>query len=136
MNESYFSRCATWDQMGDQLVVHDSFSPKAPRMITMEPWHQVAFSAADGEHTVEEFIAEMASQYENGAPPGLAQQIQRIISELLNEGIIRLHPTSEQLPPYFKEEYLSQPPEVRKKQMQDDGRSPECVQRSSDGDGE
>jgi hypothetical protein len=106
--------------MDHRLVVHDSFSANAPRMITMEPWHEVAFMAADGEHTVEEFVRHTGSQYEGGMPAGLREQIHGIIEELAAEGILRIHEQPKRLPPYFAEEYFQQPPEVRKAQMEAD----------------
>jgi hypothetical protein len=121
MDDRYFSRAATWYRMGERLVVHDSFSPKAPRLITMEPWHEVAFMAADGEHTVDEFVRHMGSQYEGGMPPGLREQIHGIINELAGEGILRIHEQPKPLPPYFAEDHFQQPPEVRKAQMEADG---------------
>jgi hypothetical protein len=121
MDDRYFSRAATWSRMDDRLVVHDSFSPKAPRMITMEPWHEVAFMAADGEHTVDEFVRHMGAQYDGGTPPGLREQIHGIINELTGEGILRLHERPKPLPPYFADEYTQQPPAVRKAQMEADG---------------
>jgi hypothetical protein len=121
MDDRYFSRAATWNRMHQRLVVHDSFSTKAPRMITMEPWHEVAFMGADGEHTVAEFVRHMGSQYEGGMPRGLREQIHRIISELAREGILCIHEQPKPLPPYFAEEYSRQPPDVRKAQMEADG---------------
>ena len=121
MDNRYFSRAATWSRLDQRLVVHDSFSPQAPRMITMEPWHEVAFMAADGEHTVGEFVAHMGSQYEDGMPSGLREQIHGIINELSAEGILRIHEQPQALPPYFAEEYFEQTAEVRKAQMKADG---------------
>ena len=121
MDDRYFSRAATWNRMDQRLVVHDSFSAKAPRMITMEPWHEVAFMAADGEHTVEEFVQHMGSQYEGGIPPGLREQIHDVITALADEGILCVHEEPRPLPPYFAEEYFQQAPEVRKAQMEADG---------------
>ena len=121
MDNRYFSRAATWSRLDERLVVHDSFSPKAQRMITMDRWHEVAFMAADGEHTVEDFVRHMGSQYEGGMPPGLREQIHGIINELTNEGILRLHEQPKPLPAYFEEEYFQQPPDVRKAQMEADG---------------
>ena len=107
--------------MEDRLVVHDSFSPRAPRMVTMEPWHEVAFMAADGEHTVDEFVKHMAAQYEGGEPQGLRHQIHGIIGTLVDEGIIGIHDAPKALPPYFAEEYFEKDAELRKQQMQTDG---------------
>lgn len=121
MDDQYFSRAATWSRVKDRLLVHDSFSPKAPRMVTMEPWHEVVFMAADGQHTVDEFVRHMGSEYEGGMPPGLREQIHGIINELAGEGIVRIHDQPKPLPPYFAEEYFQQPPDVRKAQMEADG---------------
>lgn len=68
MTDQYFSRAASWHRMGEQIVVHDSLTNQAPRMITMDPWPQLVFSAADGQHTVGQFVEQLAAQYE-GSPP-------------------------------------------------------------------
>ena len=107
--------------MEDRLVVHDSFSALAPRMITMEPWHEVTFMAADGEHTVDEFVNHMAAQYEDGEPVGLRQQIHGIIGTLIDEGILRIHDEPQAIRPYFAEEYFEKDAEIRKQQLQADG---------------
>jgi hypothetical protein len=124
MDAQYFSRCATWHMSQDRLVVHDSRSPKAPRVLTMEQWHEIVFSAADGEHTVAELVATLGTQYEGGAPSSLREQVCSLVSDLVDEGIIRAHAAPAKLPPYYAEEYFAQPPEVRKLQMQRDGLLP------------
>ena len=48
----------------------------------MEPWHEFAFLAADGQHTVGQFVENMASQFEGGQPASLTEQIQQSISDL------------------------------------------------------
>jgi len=124
LNHRYFSRAATWQHLDGRLLIHDSFSPKAPRMVTMEPWHEVVFMRADGEHTIAEFVAHMGSQYESGTPAGLEAQIHGIINELVNEGLLRLHDERKALPPYFADEYTKIPAEMRKAQMEADGLLP------------
>ena len=121
MDEMYFSRTTPWSRLGDQIVAHDSITPQAPRMVTMEPWHQQVFLAADGEHTIGEFVDHMSKLYEGGAPPGLREQIHEIVGVLVDEGILRVHKEPETLPPYIAEEHFEQPPETRKKQMEEDG---------------
>jgi hypothetical protein len=121
MDDKYFSRCATWHPLSaDQITVHDSFSSKAPRMITMEPWHQIIFLAADGEHTVDDFARHMEQQYEV-PPAGLREQIRELVGILVGEGILRLHDKPQALPPYFAEDYFAQPAEVRAEQMRAGG---------------
>lgn len=121
MEHSYFSRCATWHLLENRLVVNDSRSPRAPRVITMEPWHEVVFGAADGEHTVDQFVEQLGKEYEGGPPAGLRAQIVEIIGVLVGEGIVRIHAAPEPLAIYLAENYLAQPPEVRKAQMLADG---------------
>jgi hypothetical protein len=121
VDNQYFSRAATWSRLDERLVVHDTFSPQAPRMITMEPWHEVVFLSADGEHTIDEFVRHMGSQYEGAPPAGLREQIHEIVQVLVAEGILRIHDHPAPLPPDFAEEFSSQPPEVRKAQMEADG---------------
>lgn len=120
-DQAYFSRSATWRQMGDHVMVHDSFSPKAPRVITMEPWHKTVFMAADGEHTIGQFLDEMGAQYEGGTPAGLREQIHGLIAVLFGEGIIRLHSEAKPLPPYFATDAFKQDPQVIAAQMRADG---------------
>ena len=121
MDDQYFSRAATWFRMGDRLTVNDAFSPKAPRVITMEPWHAVVFMAADGQHSIDEFVRHMGAKYEGGIPAGLRAQIHGIINELAAEGILHIHDVAMPLPPHFAEDHFAQPPEVRKAQMEADG---------------
>ncbi|MBX7103580.1 MAG: hypothetical protein K1X57_05840 [Gemmataceae bacterium] len=87
----------------------------------MEPWYEVVFMAADGEHTVGDFVKHMSAQYEGGEPKGLRQQIHGIIGTLIDEGILRLHGDSQTLPSYFSEEYFEKDAEFRRQQMQADG---------------
>jgi hypothetical protein len=121
MDDKYFSRRACWHTTEGQLVVHDTFSDQAPRMITMEPWYAVAFMSADGEHTVADFVAQMAAQYEGGEPAGLREQIHEILGTLVEEGVLRLHDERETLPAYFAEEFYEQNAATREQQMQADG---------------
>jgi hypothetical protein len=130
MDAQYFSRCATWYQMKGRLVVNDSRSPNAPRVITMEPWHEIVFSAADGEHTVADLVATLGREYAGGPPAGLREQVCSLIADLAGEGIVRLHESPVKLPPYYAEEYFAEPAAVRKAQMQADGLIPPDVPSS------
>lgn len=70
----------------------------------MDPWPEIVFLAADGEHTVEEYVREMMMQYEGTPPPGVREQIHRTLNDLVNEGILRLHEEPEPLPPEYAED--------------------------------
>ncbi|WP_309385354.1 hypothetical protein [Cerasicoccus frondis] len=99
-----------------QIAVNDSRSSKAPRVITMEPWHQLIFLAADGQHEIQEFIDHMANEYDP-IPDGLAEQILSLIGVLEGEGILEVSDEKVQLPPFWHEEYFAESPETRKQQM-------------------
>lgn len=121
MDEQFFSRTTTWYRVGDRITAHDSKSPLAPRLVTMEPWYEVVFLAADGETRVRDFVAHLGEQYEGGIPGGLRAQIHEIIGALVGEGLLALHHDLRPLPPYLAEDYLAEPPETRKLQMERDG---------------
>ena len=70
----------------------------------MDPWYEVAFMAADGQQTVGDFIKQMASQYEGDAPVELRQQIIGAISDLVGEGLVRIHDQPESLPRHLARE--------------------------------
>ena len=77
--------------------------------------------AADGEHTVGQFVTAMGAEYVGGAPVGLRAQIHGLVSTLVDEGIVRLHTSAQPLPPYLAEDHFAAPPELRRQQMKDDG---------------
>lgn len=45
--------------------------PHQPRMLTMDPWPQIVFLAADGQKTIAEFIDHLARQYAGTIPETL-----------------------------------------------------------------
>jgi len=94
----YFSRTARFDRMGDKTIAID---PNSPRVITMDPWPELVFGMADGQHTVGELQAHMAGEYKNGPPAGLDEQIVSVVRELEQEHLIRLHDKAVQLPFYL-----------------------------------
>jgi hypothetical protein len=98
LKDQYFVRCAVYDVMGEDIVVGDS---NAPRVITMDLWPKAVFLLADGQHRVSDLISHLASQYENGAPKGLDEQIYEVLKSLEKEGIIRISGKPEKLPYYL-----------------------------------
>lgn len=107
-DDAYFSRSVAWHIIDEQVIAHDSSSPKAPRLITMEPWHEIVFMGADGEHTVGQFIAHLATQYDGGAPVDLREQVHEIIALLVEEGILRIHSEPTPLPANLASDSLRQ----------------------------
>ena len=114
----YLSRATRFDRMGDKIVAVD---PNAPRMITMDPWPELVFQMADGQHTVAQLRAHLASQYEKGAPVGLDEQVASIVHDLERERLIRLHSEPVTLPFYLAKPVAEQNPEEARKAMERDG---------------
>ncbi|TQV72211.1 hypothetical protein FLL45_18505 [Aliikangiella marina] len=106
MDGQYFSRNLTWSMLDGQLVVHDNISPMAPRMVTMEEWHELVFFSADGQHTIGEFVNAVGSKYEGTPPNGLRDQIHNVIGELLDQQIIILHDEAVPLPMEYANEFV------------------------------
>ena len=114
----YLRRCARHDVMEEEIVVID---PNSPRVITMEPWPQLIFLSADGEHTISELVTKIGSQYENGPPPELPEQVRDIVKNLASEGIIELLDSPSPLPYYLASPISDQDPEKAKRLMVQDG---------------
>lgn len=95
---AYFSRCTTWHWVDEKILVID---PNAPRVITMEPWAEIVFVAAQGETTVGNFVSNLENQFEGDAPAGLRSQTHEIIGALVHKGVVRLHNAPESLPPEY-----------------------------------
>jgi hypothetical protein len=117
-NEKYIVRCARYDVMNNQVIVID---PQSPRVITMDSWPQTVFLAADGEHTVSELIAKIGSQYADGIPDELPDQVRTIVTNLKSEGVIRLSDSPSPLPYYLASPISEQDPNKAKQLMIEDG---------------
>ena len=114
----YFSRTARFDRMGEKTVAID---PSAPRMITMDPWPELVFQMADGQHTVAQLRTNLAAQYEKGAPTGVDEQVDSVVRDLERERLIRLHAQPTTLPFYLAKPVAEQNPEEARKAMERDG---------------
>jgi len=118
MKNNYFVRCACYEMMGEHIVVVD---PKSPRVITLDPWLEVIFAAADGQRTLEQFIEKLKTQYAGGAPVGLEEQTLQLMQKLLAEGLIRLTDLPTQLPYYLSMPVAQQDKERALVEMKKDG---------------
>ena len=84
----YFRRIAAWSWHDKRMIfVIDNH---APRLITMDPWPQKIFLAADGQKTILEYVNEVAGEYRSKVPERLDQTIIHEIETLLEEKIIEL----------------------------------------------
>ena len=85
---AYFVRTAPWYPMGSGLIT--VLDPHQPRMLTMDPWPQIVFLAADGQKTVSEFIDHLARQYTGTIPETLDSTVIEELLKLIDCRIIQL----------------------------------------------
>src|SRR4051812_21411650 len=75
----YFLRIAEWDWLDKENIY--VVAPSNPRMLTVNPWGQWVFMAANGQMTVTEYVLYMAEKYTGEIPAILDKTI---IDELHN----------------------------------------------------
>ncbi|WP_153800645.1 hypothetical protein [Foetidibacter luteolus] len=85
----YFRRIASWGWVNSSTIFVSD--PNSPRVITMDPWPQKIFIAADGQKTISEYTYEVAKEYRGIIPDLLDDTIINEIETLLKEKIIELH---------------------------------------------
>lgn len=99
IRDRYFVRTAPWRKLDKQhIVVTD---PYAPRLITLDPWPQIVFLAADGQLTVTEYIYQLATQYSGEIPLLLDKTVLDEIDTLLHYKIIALADSKKRPLPEF-----------------------------------
>ena len=114
----YFARCLPYDMMDGHMLVTDN---RSPRVITLDPWLEVIFAAADGQRTAQEFITQLGAQYPNGAPPSLPAQTYQLMAKMEAEGLIRFTDQQTQLPYYLSTPGSQQDKQKALAEMKKDG---------------
>lgn len=107
-----------FDTTDGHIVVID---PQSPRVVTLDPWLEVIFAAADGQHTTHEFIEKIKTQYSDGPPAKLEEQTVQLIDKLQAEGLIRFTDQKTQLPYYLSMPIAQQDKERALAEMKKDG---------------
>jgi len=64
--------------------------PHNPRVLTLDPWPQYIFIAANGQMTITEYVRYMADKYRGHIPKLLDKTIVDEVLTLLSYGIIEL----------------------------------------------
>lgn len=84
---SYFIRVAEWSWLDkEKIIVMD---PHGPRILTLDPWPQYVFLAANGQITVTEYVYYMADKYKTEIPKLLDQTIINEMNSLVQYQIIK-----------------------------------------------
>ncbi|MGN6491078.1 MAG: hypothetical protein ACTHLE_03705 [Agriterribacter sp.] len=98
---SYFVRVAQWYWLKDNMIA--VIDPHNPRMLSMDPWPQSVFLAAEGKKTVSEYIHAVADDYTGEIPASLDQTIIEEIEKLAGYRIILLVDEPQDLNDLFKQ---------------------------------
>lgn len=114
----FFARCLRYDIMDGHTLVTDN---RSPTVITLDPWLEVIFAAADGRRTAQQFVTELAAQYPGGAPSGLTAQTFLFLAEMEAEGLIRFSDQPVQLPYYLSMPSSQQDKDRALAEMKKDG---------------
>lgn len=85
----YFRRIAPWAWQ-DKFTIF-VIDPNAPRFITMDPWPQKIFIAANGQLTISDYVYAVAREYRGKVPELLDGTIINEIETLLKERLIEIH---------------------------------------------
>lgn len=98
-NAQYFYRNAIFSNINSQVSLVDINNPdmKTP----LEEWLGIVVSLADGQHTIQELIDYMGSQYQQ-APPNLEETLHSVIERLEEGKIIQLSEKAISLPYYLQ----------------------------------
>lgn len=100
-NNAYFIRVAQWYWLENNIIA--VIDPHNPRMLSMDPWPQSVFLAAEGQKTISEYIYAVADEYTGDIPGQLDQTIIEEIEKLAGFRIIMLVNEQQHLNPLFKD---------------------------------
>jgi hypothetical protein len=117
----YFDRAFTWNLFSYEtstIVLHDD---SAPRVITLDPWPELIFLAADGQRTIGDYIEELRTMYDDSPPDGLENYVLGLVADMEADRYIRIVDEPVTLPRYLDRPLCEQTPEEYMRQMMEDG---------------
>ncbi|MBL4592315.1 MAG: hypothetical protein JKX68_00700 [Flavobacteriales bacterium] len=117
--KQYFYRNVIFSKQGKKISIVDIHNPKNDRE-ELEPWFAMVFQLADGQHTLEQLLQFMPSQY-NGMPPeNLRKTIVSVVERMTQNRIIMLTEKQTELPYYLSMPYELLDIEKAKKELAKD----------------
>jgi len=114
----YFYRTVVFTRQGDKVSLADINHPD--KLTELEGWMGVIISLADGEHTLQELIDFMRSQYQQ-VPDNLEETINSVLERLLEGKMIVLTEKPIKLPYYLASPIEHLDIEKAKKRIKADG---------------
>ena len=102
--KQFFYRNVIFSKQGKTISLIDIHNPENKKE-TLEPWFGMVFQLADGQHTVEQMIQYMSTQYNGNPPENLADTIASVVQRLVETKLIVLTDKATQLPYYLSMPY-------------------------------
>ena len=115
----YFYRNVMFSKKGKTISLVDVDNPEKMGE-ELDPWFGMVLQLADGQHTIEQLIEFMASQYGGTPPPTLQQTIISVVERLVENKLIMLTEKQTELPYYLSMPYELLDMEKAKKILEDD----------------
>lgn len=102
--KKYFYRNVIFSKQGQTISIIDIHNPKNEKE-ELDPWFARVLQLADGQHTVEQLMEFMATQY-NGMPPkNLTETLESVIERMAETRLIMLTEKPTDLPYYLSMPY-------------------------------
>jgi hypothetical protein len=102
--KQYFYRNVIFSKQGKTISIVDINNPKNDKE-ELDPWFAMVLQLADGQHTVEQLMQFMATQY-NGMPPeNLTKTLESVIERMADTRLIMLTEKPTELPYYLSMPY-------------------------------
>ena len=116
----YFYRIAFFSMQEDKVSLLDAndLSAKTP---PLDPWLGVVVSLADGQHTIQQLIENLAGQYGGAPPQELERTIESVIERLTETEVLKLADQAVNLPYYLSLPAEKLDMEMARRLMTDDG---------------
>ena len=116
----YFYRIAFFSMQEDKvsLLEANDLSAKTP---PLDPWLGVVVSLADGQHTIQQLIENLAGQYHGAPPQELERTIESVIERLTETEVLKLADQAVVLPYYLSLPTEKLDMEMARRLMTDDG---------------
>ncbi len=115
----YFKRNTVYKVDEDDIAVVDVTQNNA--LTPLDPWMATIVLLADGQHTIDQLIQHMTSQYPEGAPENLIETIESVITRLTESDVIELTMRPTLLPYYLRIAMDEQDPKKATEMMITDG---------------
>lgn len=114
---NYFYRTLIYSESNGQVHVYEKLPPHSP--IPLDPWLGRVILLADGQHTLQEMIDYIASQYQGNIPDNYLKTIGSVIERLLESEAIALSETPCTLPYHLAMPKEQQDPALSEKSLKE-----------------